>query len=176
MSESLLRTLHDTRLYSVHRDTIVRRIVLSITLILSLVLSPLVAGAITDDHWASMGTLTGANHGISTLAADASGDLYVGGAFSIIQDLPVRGLAKWNGEVWMPMDAGLQDHARVNSIAIGNGTAGRETEKLVKGIHFNRKVNVYSVDESGASIYSASSPTQPMDPLISSRWKRLHEP
>ena len=45
----------------------------------------------------------------------------------------------------------------IEAIAIGNGTAGRETEQLVKRIKFDRKVNVYVVDESGASIYSASS-------------------
>lgn len=45
----------------------------------------------------------------------------------------------------------------VEVIAIGNGTAGRETENLVKKVGFDRKVLVYVVDESGASIYSASS-------------------
>ncbi len=40
-------------------------------------------------------------------------------------------------------------------IAIGNGTAGRETYDFVKAI-CNKKIEVYLVDESGASIYSAS--------------------
>lgn len=45
----------------------------------------------------------------------------------------------------------------VEAIAIGDGTAGRETEQLVKGIRFNRDVDVFAVREDGASIYSASS-------------------
>lgn len=44
----------------------------------------------------------------------------------------------------------------IEAIGIGNGTAGRETEQLVRGIDFGRKVGVYQVNENGASIYSAS--------------------
>ncbi len=46
---------------------------------------------------------------------------------------------------------------KVEAIAIGNGTAGRETENLVKNTHFDREVKAFSVNEAGASIYSASS-------------------
>src|SRR5690606_13311689 len=53
--------------------------------------------------------------------------------------------------------ASLVEIYDIEAIAIGNGTAGRDTEHLVKRIKFDRKVNVYVVDESGASIYSASS-------------------
>ncbi|MBR4136608.1 MAG: RNA-binding transcriptional accessory protein [Bacteroidales bacterium] len=45
---------------------------------------------------------------------------------------------------------------KVDAIAIGNGTAGRETEKFVKFIPFEREVKAYMVNESGASVYSAS--------------------
>ncbi|MBO4488356.1 MAG: RNA-binding transcriptional accessory protein [Bacteroidales bacterium] len=45
---------------------------------------------------------------------------------------------------------------KVDAIAIGNGTAGRETEKFVKFIPFERDVKAYMVNESGASVYSAS--------------------
>ncbi|MDX9929561.1 MAG: Tex family protein [Bacteroidales bacterium] len=44
----------------------------------------------------------------------------------------------------------------IEAIAIGNGTAGRETEELVRWIKFGNEVGVFLVDESGASIYSAS--------------------
>lgn len=44
----------------------------------------------------------------------------------------------------------------IAAIAVGNGTAGRETEEFVKKIDFGRKVNVFMVNESGASVYSAS--------------------
>jgi protein Tex len=44
----------------------------------------------------------------------------------------------------------------IDAIAIGNGTASRETEYFIQKIHFNKKVQVYIVSEAGASIYSAS--------------------
>lgn len=45
---------------------------------------------------------------------------------------------------------------KIELIAIGNGTAGRETEDLVRSISFGREVTIIMVNESGASIYSAS--------------------
>ena len=50
----------------------------------------------------------------------------------------------------------LVDQYKVSSIAIGNGTASRETRDLVEGIRFDRTVQIFVVSESGASIYSAS--------------------
>lgn len=42
------------------------------------------------------------------------------------------------------------------AIAVGNGTAGRETEEFIKKIDFGTKIIVFMVNESGASVYSAS--------------------
>ncbi len=50
----------------------------------------------------------------------------------------------------------LVDAYKIEAIAIGNGTASRETERLIKNIRFNKEVQVYIVNEAGASIYSAS--------------------
>jgi uncharacterized protein len=44
----------------------------------------------------------------------------------------------------------------IQAISIGNGTAGRETEDLVRSITFSNPVEIYVVSESGASVYSAS--------------------
>jgi uncharacterized protein len=44
----------------------------------------------------------------------------------------------------------------IQAISIGNGTAGRETEDLVRSISFSNPVEIYVVSESGASVYSAS--------------------
>lgn len=44
----------------------------------------------------------------------------------------------------------------IQAIAIGNGTAGRETEHFIQNIRYDRKVLVFVVSENGASIYSAS--------------------
>lgn len=45
----------------------------------------------------------------------------------------------------------------IEAIAIGNGTAGRETEILIERIKFNKDIIAVSVNEDGASVYSASS-------------------
>ncbi len=44
----------------------------------------------------------------------------------------------------------------IEAIGVGNGTAGRETEQLVRSIDFGQQVSIFQVNESGASIYSAS--------------------
>jgi uncharacterized protein len=45
---------------------------------------------------------------------------------------------------------------KIEVIAIGNGTAGRETENFIKRIHFPKEIMAVMVNESGASVYSAS--------------------
>ncbi|MBZ5857150.1 Tex family protein [Flavihumibacter profundi] len=50
----------------------------------------------------------------------------------------------------------LADRYDIEAIGIGNGTAGRETETLVRSIDFGKPISVFQVNESGASIYSAS--------------------
>jgi len=45
---------------------------------------------------------------------------------------------------------------QIEAVAIGNGTASRETEQFIKKLHFDRELKVYVVSEDGASIYSAS--------------------
>ena len=50
----------------------------------------------------------------------------------------------------------LVEKFEVDAIAIGNGTAGRETESFVRHIPFSRPVTIVMVNESGASVYSAS--------------------
>lgn len=51
----------------------------------------------------------------------------------------------------------LVDAYRVEAIAIGNGTAGRETENFIRRIKFKKDLQAVVVNESGASVYSASS-------------------
>jgi len=50
----------------------------------------------------------------------------------------------------------LVDTYEVEAIAIGNGTAGRETEAFINTLSFSDSISVVMVNESGASIYSAS--------------------
>ncbi len=50
----------------------------------------------------------------------------------------------------------LVEEYRVEAVAIGNGTAGRETETFVRGLGLDCEIVILLVNESGASIYSAS--------------------
>ena len=50
----------------------------------------------------------------------------------------------------------LVDAYKVEAIAIGNGTASRETETFIRKMRFNRDLQVFVVSEDGASVYSAS--------------------
>ncbi len=50
----------------------------------------------------------------------------------------------------------LVQQYKIEAIAIGNGTASRETERFIRLIRFHQDIEVYVVNESGASIYSAS--------------------
>jgi uncharacterized protein len=51
---------------------------------------------------------------------------------------------------------GLCDRFKVEAVAIGNGTASRETEAFVKSIGLPKEILIVMVNESGASVYSAS--------------------
>jgi uncharacterized protein len=53
--------------------------------------------------------------------------------------------------------ASLVSMYKIEAVAVGNGTAGRETEKFMKYMRFDRDISVFSVNEDGASVYSASS-------------------
>lgn len=44
----------------------------------------------------------------------------------------------------------------IEAIAVGNGTGGRETEAFLRGLDLGQSVSIVSVNESGASVYSAS--------------------
>ncbi|MFA7381603.1 MAG: Tex family protein [Bacteroidia bacterium] len=50
----------------------------------------------------------------------------------------------------------LVNKFNIEAISIGNGTAGRETESIVRDIIFDHPVEIYMVNENGASVYSAS--------------------
>lgn len=50
----------------------------------------------------------------------------------------------------------LIDKYQIDAIALGNGTASRDTEKVLRAIVFPRPVEIFVVSENGASVYSAS--------------------
>ncbi|HTE34418.1 MAG TPA: Tex family protein, partial [Chryseolinea sp.] len=70
---------------------------------------------------------------------------------TIYPNEPQRDVAKSAGTIKT-----LCEKFDIEAISIGNGTGGRETEAFVKSIGLNHKIIVMMVNESGASVYSAS--------------------
>ena len=88
--------------------------------------------------------------GCKVVCLNESGDLLHNE--TIFPHPPQKELSKAKSKI-----AQLVQAHKIEAIAIGDGTAGRETEYMVKRIHFDRDISVYVVSEDGASIYSASS-------------------
>lgn len=61
--------------------------------------------------------ITGVNGYVYATAYDASGNLYVGGKFTLAGNVPARNIAKWNGTRWESLGQGVQ--GEVNDILIG---------------------------------------------------------
>ena len=65
--------------------------------------------------WSSLGAGQGMNsaptkpHSIRTLASDADGNLYAGGAFTIAGGVAANYVAKWDGNAWSPLGSGITD-------------------------------------------------------------------
>ncbi len=58
-------------------------------------------------------------------------------------------------EAWQKLQKMVEAY-KIDAIAVGNGTASRETEDFLKKMRFERDVQVFVVSEQGASVYSAS--------------------
>lgn len=50
----------------------------------------------------------------------------------------------------------MVENFRLEAVAIGNGTASRETNDFIRSLDFGREVQIFVVSEDGASVYSAS--------------------
>ena len=63
----------------------------------------------TDANWMSMGGLPGSDFQVRAIATDASGNVYVGGDFTVIGNLTANHVAKWDGTRWTPLGSGVND-------------------------------------------------------------------
>ncbi len=96
-----------------------------------------------------MGIDPGFRTGCKVVCLDAQGNLLHHEA--IFPHPPVNHLMQASVHV----EQMVKDYA-IEAIAIGNGTASRETSDFVKGLHFDHMVQTFVVSEDGASVYSAS--------------------
>ncbi len=96
-----------------------------------------------------LGVDPGFRTGCKIVALDASGTLLRNAA--IYPHEPQRQV--WESQA--TIEKWVEDF-QIEAIAVGNGTAGRETVDFLKRIPFQRPVDIFQVNEAGASIYSAS--------------------
>ncbi|RFC54618.1 Tex family protein [Brumimicrobium aurantiacum] len=87
--------------------------------------------------------------GCKVVCLDEAGELLTN--VTIFPHAPQRETDKAKSKIWQLVEA-----HKIDAIAIGNGTASRETEFMVKRIKFKTDVDVFVVSEDGASVYSAS--------------------
>src|ERR1044072_8450427 len=65
------------------------------------------AGTFSDANWASLGGFPGANGSVRATAVDGSGNLYIGGSFTVVGDVFANSVAKWNGTNWSALGLGV---------------------------------------------------------------------
>jgi len=96
-----------------------------------------------------MGIDPGFRTGCKVVCLDASGTLLFNTA--VYPHEPQRKTFESQSEI-----EHLAEKFQIEAIAVGNGTAGRETMDFLSKIKFERPVEIFQVNEAGASIYSAS--------------------
>jgi hypothetical protein len=61
----------------------------------------------SDANWVSLGGITGANGQVNAAVIDGSGNLYIGGEFTIVGNAIANGIAQWNGSSWSALGSGM---------------------------------------------------------------------
>jgi hypothetical protein len=65
------------------------------------------AATFSDANWISLGGILGANGYVYAAVVDGSGNLYIGGNFSIAGEVFATNIAKWNGSSWSALGSGI---------------------------------------------------------------------
>ena len=78
----------------------------------------------SDANWISMGGITGADQGVWAAAADASGNLYIGGGFTLAGHVVAKYIAKWDGTNWSALGSGLDGEVNALAVSGSNVYAG----------------------------------------------------
>jgi hypothetical protein len=72
----------------------------------------------SDANWISMGGIPGAENSVYAAVVDGSGNLYIGGLFTVVGDVVANRVANWNGSSWSALGAGLNGPAAVYALAV----------------------------------------------------------
>ena len=77
---------------------------------------------LSDANWISMGGFPGANGEVFAAVVDGSGNLYIGGRFTLVGDVIANYIAKWNGSSWTALGSGMAGGflggTHVNALAV----------------------------------------------------------
>jgi len=79
-----------------------------------------------DDNWISMGGVPGANGRVYAAAVDGTGNLYIGGDFTVVGEVMANYVAKWDGSSWSPLGSGLNYSVQALAVSGANLYAGGE--------------------------------------------------
>ena len=74
----------------------------------------------SDANWVSLGGITGANGQVNAAVIDGSGNLYIGGEFTIVGNAIANGIAQWNGSSWSALGSGMNGY--VDALAVSGST------------------------------------------------------
>jgi len=91
----------------------------------------------SDANWSALGGFPGVNDSVLAAVVDDSGNLYIGGGFTRVGDVPANRIAKWNGTNWSALGSGVEGSfglhfpTAVNALAVSGGD-------LYAGGHFTR--------------------------------------
>jgi hypothetical protein len=134
----------------------------------------------SDANWVSMGGVPGANYQVNAAVIDGSGNLYIGGNFTIVGNTIANYIAEWNGSSWSALGSGMGSGAgglpsvsalavsgstlyaggyfttagtnEVNNIAQWNGTSWSPLGPGLSGGQFGSDVSALAV--SGSTLYA----------------------
>lgn len=79
----------------------------------------------SDANWTSMNpSIPGANGEVSAAVVDGSGNLYIGGEFTIVGDVFANNIAKWNGSSWSALGSGMDGSVQALAVSGSDLYAG----------------------------------------------------
>ncbi len=79
----------------------------------------------SDANWSSMNpSIPGADGGVNAAVVDGSGNLYIGGYFTLVGDVIANGIAKWNGSSWSGLGSGVNNWVSALAVSGSDVYAG----------------------------------------------------
>jgi len=78
----------------------------------------------SDANWISMGGPPGADNYVQAAVVDGSGNLYIGGNFTVVGDVVANRIAKWDGSSWSALGAGMNNEVHALTVSGSDLYAG----------------------------------------------------